>query len=351
MLENYLTNRKQLVEYNNVQLSTLKISTGVPQGSILGPILFIIYVNDVANASRLFNVTIYADDTTLSSTLITNNCKHGNPSDSLNVELSKVHTWMKANKLSLNISKTKFMIFHNINKTFTIPDLKIEDTSIEYVERFDFLGITLHKNLKWSHHTDKIGHKISKVIGILNRLKRYIPRDTLVTIYNTLISPHINYGILAWGHQCKSIIKLQKRAMRTITCSKYNAHTEPIFKQLGILKVDDLRHLSELKFYFKLANGTLPEYFDTYAIQRYTDLHDYSTRGRLNVIQPRIRCEISKDCIRYKLHHIINSNPNLLIDKVYTHSFNGFSNYAKKYFLSTYSNTCTILDCYICNNT
>ena len=122
-----------------------RISTGVPQGSILGPLLFIIYIIDLCNASKLFKMIIYADDTTLYSTL---DVFGNNISKNLNLKLTKVADWLKLNKLSINIKKSKFMVFHMPQKQVNIPNIEIENIKIEFADKFNFLGLTIHKHLK-----------------------------------------------------------------------------------------------------------------------------------------------------------------------------------------------------------
>ena len=103
---------------------------------------------------------------------------------------------------------------------------------------FDFLGITIDKHLTWKEHINVIANKISRTVAVINRLKNYIPENALLTIYNTLIITHLNYEILTWGFNSDRILKIQKKTVRSITLSKYNAHTEPIFKTLKLLKIN-----------------------------------------------------------------------------------------------------------------
>ena len=186
LFKNSLTNRKQYVEIDNVKSKMGEIQTGVPQGSILGPLLFIIYINDIKSSTDLFNVITYADDTTLMSTLGSFNYNQNQNSveQNINEELNKISGWLKVNKLSLNAKKSKFMIFKHVKKTIEPLSLKIENTNIEMVTNFNFLGLTISDNLEWKNHVQKIANKCSKTTGILNKLKHILPASiSLIYIY------------------------------------------------------------------------------------------------------------------------------------------------------------------------
>ena len=128
----------------------------------------------------------------------------------LNYELSKMSNWLNLNMLSINVSKSKFIVFHMPQKRFNIPSLNINDTDIERVTEFNFLGIIIHQHLKWDSHINKIALKISSATGIIYKLK-ILPKKILLTLYNTLILPHIHYGILLWGYNLNKICILQKK--------------------------------------------------------------------------------------------------------------------------------------------
>ena len=166
----------------------LVICTGVPQGSILGPLFFSVYINDLITVSNRLNFLMYADDTTIYFNL--EDFDLLTRETDINRELEKVHIWLKLNKLSLNTQKTKLMLFHRKQKHFDKISVVIE---IEHVPSFNFLGIMLDENLSWKSHIEMVGNKISKVTGILYRLKNVFPENVLFVLYNSLIVSYINY--------------------------------------------------------------------------------------------------------------------------------------------------------------
>ena len=213
LLTNYLQNRKQYVIFNNHESELTDITTGVPQGSILGPLLFSIIINDLKKFSKKLRFFMYADDTTIYFNL--EDFDSNNFEIEINAELQKVSLWLKRNKLSLNLDKTKLMIFQQ--KRVKELNIIINDTNIERVQSFNFLGITLSENMSWTDHVLSIKKKISKVIGILYRLRNTFLLDVLKTLYKSLVLSYINYGLLLWGIEVKKLESIQKRAIRLIT--------------------------------------------------------------------------------------------------------------------------------------
>ena len=202
---------------------------------------------------------MYADDTTLYF-----NREHFTPHNAnleISNELNKVMNWLK---LSLNVQKTKYMTFRKSQKNVTPLKLSIDDIPIDSVDEFNYLGIILHEHLTWKNHINMVTNKIAKVSGILNRIEHIFPQNALLSLYHTLIISHINYGMLLWGSDIRSVEKYQKKAIRNITNSHILAHTEPLLKDLGLLKVGDIFKLRLLKFYYKLMNNEVPPYFMTY---------------------------------------------------------------------------------------
>ena len=155
------------MEINDAKSDVLQITTGVPQGSILGPVLFIIYINDFSQASQVFNFISYADDTVLFSTLSNlTNPQNTDPDFLTNAELFKINEWLEINKLSLNTANTKYMLFHTHQKRVKSIVPKINNTNIEKVEEFKFLGLTLDTHLNWKIHSENISNKCSRISAI-----------------------------------------------------------------------------------------------------------------------------------------------------------------------------------------
>ncbi len=248
------------------------------------------------------------------------------------------------------MQKTKYMIFHTPRKRIQELEIKIDDILIEKVSEFNFLGVTINENLNWKCHIDKISNKISRNIGILNKLKHFLPMQTKMLLYNSLILSQINYGLLIWGFSCQRIVKLQKKSVRIIALSKYNAHTEPIFKELRLLKVDDIYTIQLLKFFYKFKHKQLPVYLLNLPFYCNSDTHQHNTRNRNKLHLGRPAHEYAKKSIRYNLPVVVNSTPSVIIDKVDTHSLKGLSNYAKQHFLTNYNDSCNIRNCYVCRH-
>ena len=157
------------------------------------------------------------------------------------------------------------MIFHHYQRNIKniTPRLKINSETIEKVSEFNFLGLTIDEHLSWKPHVLKISNKISRTLGIMCRLKNFLPTHVLRILYNSLILPHLQYSILAWGFRMGRLDKLQKRAVRIITRSKYNSHTDPLFRKLNLHKAKDLFELNVLKLFYKYKKNL---YLSTFQI-------------------------------------------------------------------------------------
>ena len=356
--QSYLSNRTQYVEFDGNKSNYLPVTTGVPQGSVLGPLLFIIYMNDIYCASNKFNAILFADDTNLLSTLCSFNLTVDRSidvrvlSNRINDELQNIYTWLAINKLSLNVKKTKFMLFHHKQRDIKhlIPNLKINGHTLERVQEFNFLGLVIDENLTWNSHIQKIANKASRILGVICRLKNYLPGHILRILYNSMLMPHLQYSILNWGHKNSRLHKLQKRAVRIMTNSKYNAHTEPLFKSLNLLKLPDIYRISILKLYYKYENDSIPDYFKTTNFISKPE-HSYPTSQRDSLRIPLMHSTSNQHSLRYMISKYIRSSPNHILQKVQTHSLKGFAWYIKQITIKEYETECRTQNCFICNRT
>ena len=211
-LTSYLSNRKQFVNVHNVCSDLLDISCGIPQGSILGPTLFLLYINDLCNASSILKFTLFADDTNLYFSGL--NLHH--LCNIVNDELENVNIWFKVNKLTLNPSKTKYIIFSNKN-IIEPTNLIINQFQIERVNKIKFLGIFIDEKLNWKSHVTYVQNKVAKIIGIFNKVKFILNTTTLFKLYNALILPFLSYCCEVWGNTYKSTLShlfvLQKKKL------------------------------------------------------------------------------------------------------------------------------------------
>ena len=197
------------------QSSNLKpITCGVPQGSVLGPLLFLLYINDLPNISNIFQFYLFADDTN-----IYYEAENLDKLESvINKELKKLHTWLIVNRLSLNIDKTNFVLFHPFNKPLNKRiTLKIYKKAISEKDYVKYLGIVIDSTLCWRNHINIVTTKISKTIGLLYKLRYFVDTKIIKTLYYSLVYPHLIYGIEVWGsandtHLNKLLI-LQKKLL------------------------------------------------------------------------------------------------------------------------------------------
>ena len=288
--ENYLKNRKQYVTFNGHNSHSQFVQCGVPQGSILGPLLFLLYVNDIFNTSSLLSFVLFADDTNIF-------CSHKDFDsliDILNFEINKVSNWFKSNKLSLNITKTHSMYFKLHSHNNDIPlNIKIDDILIEQKDSSKFLGVIIDEKLTWNEHLHHIIMCISRSIGIISKLRFLLPQSTLFTLYNALILPYISYCNIVWANcgstKINSIFLLQKRALRICTGSHYLAHTDPLFHKFKTLKISDLNSVQVAIVMFKYINKQLPPSFDSMFNFNNT-VHSYPTRisGNFHLTNPKL---------------------------------------------------------------
>ena len=249
-----------------------------PQGSVLGPLLFLIYINDFQRCSSKLDFHLFADD----SNLFYASKNLSGIESIINAELVHVKTWLSANKLSLNIANSNFVIFHppQKKKTFNIR-LSVNDKPLKEEPYIQYLGLMLDSHLNWKAHVSHVMKKTKRNIGLISKLRYFVNTNTLVSLYYALIYPFFIYSLIAWGNTYESNVRplfiLQKRAIRIITFSSFTEHTSPIFKSLKIVKCFDIVKLITSVFMYKFHRKLLPSIFSNF-FTPVRNVHNYNTR-------------------------------------------------------------------------
>ena len=202
ILKSYLENRKQKVEINNIMSNSKNITIGVPQGSILGPLLFIIYINDLPLTTDIVSFYLFADDTAI---LIHGDDVH-DLQNKVNAIIPKITKWFISNRLSLNAAKTFYQLYSIYSNDNDIQ-VNINNVKINRSNSIRYLGVNIDENLKFETHINNLGAKISRNIGIMSRVRHFLTSRELLILYNALVLPYINYCAVVWGSNYGSRIK------------------------------------------------------------------------------------------------------------------------------------------------
>ena len=271
-LESYLSNRKQFVTINNSNSPIQKLDYGVPQGSILGPLLFIIYINDIHTINKEFHFILYADDANI--IIVGDNISIIKAK--VSALLIQLSTWVDENALKLNVKKTHYMIFSNLG-TFNLT-LRLGTQIIEQSQEERFLGVIMDNNLTWKAHRIAIAQRISRNSGVLFRARHHFNNDTLKLLYFSFIQSHLIFCSSIWGlgskNSLEKIFVAQKKALRAISFTNLYTidkitkvysygHTKNIFNRLEILSVHNLILLQAMNQMHKLYIKRAPAHTQT----------------------------------------------------------------------------------------
>ena len=296
-LRSYLSNRKCFIEINDIKSDVLTFNVGVPQGSVLGPILFLLYVNDLPSHTQNAETVLFADDTTLS----TSRSDYSELVQLTNNELDNVSKWTTCNQLTLNTDKTELMIITNRIYDSNL-NFKFQSDTILPTSHCKFLGVILDNKLTFRNHIDSILTKISRHSGILYKIRNNLPFSTRLNYYFAFIYPYLSYNVIVWGGTYKThlnpLITFHKRIIRIICDAGYRDHTNPLYKKLNILKFEDIYKYNVLIYMFKARRE------GEYLVE-----HNRVTRNRDIARSTYHRTELSQHAVSYTGPKIWNSMP------------------------------------------
>lgn len=306
LIKSYLKHRFQCVSIGTAVSSLQQVVTGVPQGSILGPLLFILYINDINTINKTPTYVIYADDTSLFFT--GKNLQILAPE--INNALEDIQKWSKENSLLINDKKTKAVLFHPRQLSVTIDSsLFLGTAPIEFVNSIKILGVLFQKNMSWDDHFDHVQSHVAKSVGAIAKFRHILPVSIKLMLYNTLFLSHINYCFLVWGNSTQRnnhrILMLQKRALRSIANVEYHAHTKDLFHRFNVVPIE--------KFYdWKLAiRYKKAVYKNQHDLLNLANLRGnvpfYSLRKQDFWNIPFCRTEYGRQMLQYCLPHLLNT--------------------------------------------
>ncbi|MCG7879038.1 MAG: reverse transcriptase family protein [Candidatus Thiodiazotropha endolucinida] len=310
----YLNNRRQKVSLHNAMSKDAIITDGVLQGSILGPLLFLLFINDLPLYTESSNTDMYADDTTLYVCAKS----HEDIQSSLQMALDSLAKWCTCNGMIINTTKTKAMLIttHQKRATLTTENLSLTLNSVDLnmISNDKILGVMIDNNLTWTHHIDKICKKMASNLWLLSRIKTFLSREHRIQFYKTYIQPHIDYCNIIWGGTSQMnlnrVFRLQKRACKIILDYNVENILESM-KDLKILTIFDRLYLRKAKFMYKISIGEIPQYVNEMFQKKQINENEPQLRSASGqtFITPKPNKEIFKQSIAYSGPIIWNCLP------------------------------------------
>lgn len=317
LLRSYLSERKQFVVVNQISSSSKCIPIGVPQGSNLGPLLFLIYMNDLPHINLRGVVRLFADDTSI---FYEGKTQAEIKSDA-EEDLRTLKSYFQTNMLSLNISKTKFMLFRSTHKMISNPTgLTIDDETVPYVDSFKYLGLIMDSSLTWQHHIDQLSITLSRMCGLIRKLTDFLPFKALEKLYFAFFHSHLQHLAIIWGsasnERLKRIQVLQNRCLKLIHKLPQLYSSALLFtdSKIKTLPIRALYHQQLMIHTYSVVNRQ--DLLTNMRFSRRT--HSHLTRRANHLPIPRVRTNYGKRSFGYLGAVLFNRLPQTL--KNYTPS-------------------------------
>ena len=260
LIKSFLTNRKQFVSINGFNSSHIEITCGVPQGSTIGPLLFLLYINDLNLSLNNAIASHFADDTCI----MYGSSKPKTLETVLNCDLKKISDWLKANRLSLNVKKSKLILFRKKQSNFDrySISIKLDGCKLVTSDNVQYLGVYIDNFVSWDFHITLLSNKLSRANGIISKLRHFTTKETILSLYYAIFYSHMTYGCLIWSltttKNIDSITILQKKCLHILNFAPINSHTNYLFFSDKVIKFTDVIKMEQLKLVFQFNHNMLP---------------------------------------------------------------------------------------------
>ena len=321
IFKSYLSNRKQYVQLEKSKSQLRPITCGVPQGSVLGPLFFILFINDLYKCCPEGKVRLFADDTTIFF--------HKNNINDIittgKLIMIQLTNWLRANKLTLNADKSTFTIFKSHKKIIpNMPEtIEFLNQSIKRASHNKFLGVILDEHLSWSNHITELSNKLKRLFHIFYNIRDFLSKENIKTIYYALVYSRIKYGLCVYGQACENKMKriqtLQNQLLKVLSHRNYLFSTDKLHDEFELLKIKDLTKQEIATFVHNYFSNSLPPVFDGY-FETLASTHNRNTRNGETLLKIHGHSSFSAPSIKIQGAKIWNNMNNNLknISKVKT---------------------------------
>lgn len=337
LFKSYLSNRTQVIQVENYQSNAKVVTSGVPQGSILGPLLFLIYINDLADACPGVNLELFADD----STLYKSGYNLPEIESNLQENLTLITRWCKTNNMLLHPTKSKCMLIGSRYKLKSVNSLQLflENVQLENVSCQKLLGICIDNNLKWDVQIDNVCKNINSKINLLKKIKYFLNRQSRMMFYNGYILPIMDYCCHIWGKENKGsvnkIIKLQLRVGKIILDLSQKSDPKTIMSELKILSFNQRCQYHAAVLVYKTLNNMSPNYMSELLKTAENDFYNLRSQSNKQImLRYTSRTNYFKDTFQYYGMKIWNAIP---INIRNSGKINTFKSNYKKYLSNNYT--------------